>query len=298
MNAAYADLSEFTSPSVDATPGFMGALEQFRSRSAEASWKEFVRTSPLVRQWRFFLSHDPYTRWGLVKPRGYPGDATLMDFAYRHPSVERHVADASTLGRSIYEITQGAPQSRSARDRVDMMRKRLVEADSRGPVHVVSLACGHARELENLDNEDIEFGSITFLDNDPLSLSIASTAHDAAVTRPIRINVVKEPLPRLPEAHIVYAMGLFDYLTDTYATDVTRKMLALLKPGGSCIIGNLDPGAANLGYCEAMMDWWMIVRDSQALLDLGKTAASAVAGTFSCTVERSGCFNYLTIART
>lgn len=297
MSAEYDDLSRFSSPSVDTTPAFMKALEVARRQRSEADWREFTRVSPVLRQWRFFLTHDPYTRWGLIKPRGYPGDATLMDFAYRHPSVEPHIAAAGDLGRSIYQATLYAPQSQSARERVALMRKKLIEAGASTPLRIVSLACGHARELEGLSSDDVIFEQITFLDNDPRSLAIASSVTEPRITIAQRCNVVKDPLPAASDAHVVYAMGLFDYLNDAYAVEVTKKMLALLRPGGLCVIGNLDPSAANLGYCEAIMDWWMVVRDADALRQVGEAAAAQSGGHFICDVEQTGCFNYLSIRR-
>lgn len=297
MSAEFDDLSRFAVPCFEQVSSFMQSLETARGQRSTADWREFVRASHVLRQWRYFLTIDPYTRWGLLKPRGYAGDATLMDFAYRHASIDQYVSSSGELGQSIYRLTSGAPQSQSARDRILMMRGELIEASRRGPASIVSLASGHARELEDLSSIEADFDRITFLDSDPISLAVATSVVVDRQPTAHRCNVVKNPLPDLPKADVVYAMGLFDYLTDPYATDVIRKMSGLVAPEGVCVIGNLDPGAANLGYCEAMMDWWMVVRSPDDLVALANSALGQERTDFSCEVSQLGCFNYLRLRR-
>ena len=97
---------------------FMTALESQRSKLSDENWKVFVETDSTLKEWRYLLLNDPYTKWGYVKPRGYPGDAVLMDFAYNHQSIECHVQSSSSQGKAIYKYTSRAPQSRSAVSRV------------------------------------------------------------------------------------------------------------------------------------------------------------------------------------
>ena len=72
-------------------------------------------------------------------------------------------------------------------------------------------------------------------------------------------------------------------------------MLSLTAPGGKCIVANLAPDAANLGYCEAIMDRWMVTRDEAAMQMLGQRSVALRSGGGPVVVRKHGCFNYLSI---
>ena len=58
----------------------------------------------------WLLDQDPFTHRARTKPRGYAGDAVLIDYIYRGLPNSR---DTSELGREIFQYTAGF--SRSAR---------------------------------------------------------------------------------------------------------------------------------------------------------------------------------------
>lgn len=291
------DLVDFSDPCPDCVGAFMVALEQTRASNPFSTWQSFVRTSPVIRSWRFFLSLDPYTRWGLVKPRGYPGDATLMDFAYGHDSIRAHVAEAGSIGQRIYAETSNAKQSRSARERIERLRQEIQSQAKCSRLKVISVASGHARELEGIDADSrSKFDQFTALDLDPVSLQEAQRSAADITFEGIRVNVIKDEFQNnASQGNLVYSLGLFDYLSDAHADDVLRKMLSLTKPGGRCIVANLAPNAGNLGYCEAIMDWWMTTREKSDMQSLGDRAKATVKNSLSTNVQQLGCFNYLTI---
>lgn len=272
----------------------MSALEQLRADTPHDEWRVLVRTSPVIRSWRFFLSMDPYTRWGLIKPRGYPGDATLMDFAYGHPSVRVHIAASGPMAAGIYAATSGARQSQSARERIELIRDEFKRLAEKGRFHAISVASGHARELEGLSETTLpNFQSFCAIDLDPASLLQAEVSAGPIPFRPIRRNAIKDDLKEVEPGHLVYSLGLFDYLVDDHAVAVLNKMLDRTLPGGKCLVANLAPDAANLGYCEAMMDWWMITRSEEDLNKLGSRCNAVMNGALQTEVHRVGCFHYL-----
>lgn len=287
-------LEEFDPPSVAHIAPFMSALEQARIQDGFDAWCAFTQKSNLLRKWRYFLALDPYTRWGLLKPRGYPGDATLMDFAYGHPSIQDDVARAGPIGEAIYRHTSGAAQSASARLRIQLIAQEMSTRAQAGAFSVASYASGHARELEQLSADAArQITRFVAIDADERSLNEARSAAGTISFEGFQRNVIKQPLHDLPQADLVYSLGLFDYLKDDHAIEVIRKMLEQTKPGGTTMLANLAPTAANLGYCEAIMDWWMIPRAKADLLRLAQAAMAAREGQAS--VEQHGCFNYLRI---
>jgi SAM-dependent methyltransferase len=237
---------------------------------------------------------DPYTRWGLVKPRGYPGDATLMDFAYGHPSVKAHIANAGAPAAKIYAATSQAKQSQSARERIELLQGELSALSGSRGLKVISVAAGHARELENLPpSVRSKLSCFTAIDTDPYSLKEAEKSAGGIPFKPVRKNAITESFDSIESGDLVYSLGLFDYLTDEHAQVVLEKMLALTASGGKCIIANLAPSAANLGYCEAIMDWWMITRSKEQINALADASIAARGSKFKATVHQVGCFNYL-----
>jgi hypothetical protein len=288
-------LEKFATPSVGSIGDFMATLESSRLEADFQSWCDYTRKSPLLRKWRYFLALDPYTRWGLVKPRGYPGDATLMDFAYGHHTILDEVNDAGPLAQSIYRCTSGAAQSASARLRIELIANEISRLTTQRPVTLVSYASGHARELERLsNNEKARLQRFVAIDADLQSLEEARKSADGILFEGQKRNVIKQAMDDLPKGDLVYSLGLFDYLNDEHAVQVCRKMIEQAKPGATVLLANLAPTAANLAYCEAIMDWWMVTRDEAQLLRIAEQALTGSIG--QATVERHGCFNYLRLS--
>ena len=69
---------------------------------------------------------------------------------------------------------------------------------------------------------------------------------------------------------LIYAGGLYDYLSDVFARRLTDSLLTALRPGGRLLIGNFAPGLVETGFMEAFMDWFLIYRTTaqvQAIAD-------------------------------
>ena len=77
-------------------------LQQVRVHADDAVWMDWVRcrNHPL----RELFLEDPFTRRSCEKPRGYAGDAVLLDYIY---GVEENwpEPEMSSLGQMIFEYT-------------------------------------------------------------------------------------------------------------------------------------------------------------------------------------------------
>jgi hypothetical protein len=293
-------LAQFANPSIDSLGNFMAILESLKQDMLDSEWREFTKKDLALRKWRYFLALDPYTRWGLVKPRGYPGDATLMDFAYKHPSVQHDITSSGDHGQAIFNMTAGAKQSQSARQRIQLIAGEIEsKALSVGSkLTIMSFASGHARELQGLSSlTKSRIREFIALDTDPVSLDEVAKSVDGIEIKTARHNVIKEDLSHLPAAQLVYSLGLFDYLNEEYALAVLAKMWKKTLSGGTTIIANLAPTAANLGYCEAIMDWWMIPRTESDFRILADNIGASFQDVKETSIQQHGCFNYLRMER-
>lgn len=275
-------------------------LETLRKTISPNEWRHAIKEDYLLASWRYFLASDPYTRWGLLKPRGYAGDATLMDFAYRHEAIFCHIKNAGDMGRAIYEMTFEAQQSNSARKRVQLIQDEINRLSSTHEnISIGSFASGHARELEGVISNAANIASFYPIDMDGSSI----TEIEQSFGRRFNINPVRKNVFRLPRKmvenmalNLSYSLGLFDYLDTRHAKYVLETMWQATSNDGTLIIGNLAEDAANIGYCEAIMDWWMVLRSKEQMQELADYVIG-LGEASSCELTKVGCFYYLKVTK-
>lgn len=281
-------------PILESIPKFMHTIEELKRGMEEEEWKDFCEKNSLIRQWRYFLSNDPLTRWGLLKPKGFAGDATLMDFCYQHKSISEFVDSSSDLGKDIYSTIVGSQQPKSAQMRVALIAKEIdAIADDKKEISLASFASGHAREFELVNKKTKnKIQKFLAIDTDGDSLEkIRASAGDMSIEF-AKKNALRISLDAYGSFSLVYSLGLFDYLDETFAKKALNNMWSGVEDGGRLIVGNLSENAASIAYCEAIMDWWMITRslnDMEVLADhiesLGMCANTEI--------QEHGCFYYL-----
>lgn len=242
----------------------IGALHEMRRKFDPSVWQALV---PLVQNHPIsdFFHEDPFTRWSFEKPRGYSGDAQLIDFIYGHPSISDMIAQASPLGRALHDYTKDAPSSVAVRERRDLLT-RYVDAIAtvRGAeTEVLTIAAGHLREADR--SVALKEGRIkrwVALDQDPLS--VGSITRDFTATCVEAIDgSVRGLLTRgydLGQFDFIYAAGLYDYLPDKVAVKLTQKCLEMLKPNGIFLFANFADEISDDGYMETLMNWALLLR--------------------------------------
>lgn len=245
-------------------------LRILRRESSRGEWKKLIdlgRDHSLRR----IVHEDPFTRRAFQKPRGYAGDAVMMDYIYgREEDWTRPTA--SVVGQAIFEYTTSAPASEGVRERRCHIAERLdrLGSQSRGR-HVLAVACGHLREA-NLCSA-VRRGRFTrflALDADPQSLDEVGTRYGRFGIKPIQANVRRMLSGRtdLGSFDLIYSTGLYDYLTDSMARRLTNNLFRDLRPGGHLLIANFLPEIRDIGYMEMFMDWHLIYRDRTEMLSL------------------------------
>jgi SAM-dependent methyltransferase len=240
-------------------------LHELRRQAAPALWQELI---PLAQQHRVaeFLIQDPFTRWSFEKPRGYSGDATLLDIYYRHPSADELVASSSDLGREIFAYTSEAASSEAGRERRSILAMTVDETASRVEnAEVLAIACGHLREAElSKAFAERKLKRWVGLDQDPVSVGTVNRDLAGTTVEAIDGSVrgILRRAYKLGTFDLVYASGLYDYLPDAVGVRLLQRAMELLKPDGEFLFANFSDEITTDGYMETFMDWPLILRSA------------------------------------
>lgn len=268
-------------------PHLDGAAEAFRNGAPTHDigrdvtlWLHEIRNSVEIDVWRalipFVQSHpvakfflqDPLTKWSFDRPRGYSGDAHLLDLIYRHEKIADQVAAASELGREVYEFTSHAPSSFANCDRRDILARHVDETAARvgKGAEILSFAAGHLREAEvSKAQAERKLGRWVAVDQDPLSIAELKESYAGTPVQAVSGSVRDLLAGKLDLGtfDFVYASGLYDYLNDKVAVKLTQRLLPLVKPGGTFLFANYSHPIIVDGYLETFMNWTLLLRSEE-----------------------------------
>jgi extracellular factor (EF) 3-hydroxypalmitic acid methyl ester biosynthesis protein len=213
----------------------------------------------------------PLTRHSFSKPRGYAGDADLLDIIYRHDSIKPLLEGATELGSAICEFASQVSACRSVVYRRELIAGRIDEiAKARNGCEVLAVACGHLREAEL--SQAVKSGSVARLvatDQDEQSLLVAQSyamkIGDCVSTERLSVKDFIRKKHELGQFDLIYAAGLYDYLDAKTASRLTSRLFNLLNPGGRLLLGNFLNGLWEIPYMETYMDWRLIHRNEDEI---------------------------------
>lgn len=268
------------------------AVAAFRllTRPLSALWSEARATgrADAMRGWcrqhplHTLLQQDPFTHRAAGKPRGYAGDAVMMDHIYTSTPPE----GTTTLGAELFGATTRAGMSLSVVYRRHLLRSLIDDTvvQHEAP-RLLSVASGHCRELQgSLVMQPAFAGEFVALDQDPLSCAEVAACHAGGAVRVVNQGVrelANGPLAEeLGQFDLIYSAGLYDYLPDALARRLTRRLLQMLRPAGRLLVGNFVPSGTDRGYMELFMDWTLILRNEAAMRELGNTSGAASVVSF------------------
>jgi len=244
-------------------------LSRLRSRTNTDEWRRFIGDEARQHPIKDLVHSDPFTRHAYSKPRGYPGDAELLDFIYEAKSL----ATDQSIGNHISVYTTNAAAPRAVRNRRDVIANLVdtLAEQLQHPPRVLSVACGHLREAGH--SKALAAGKVTewlAIDQDETSLDVIKRdfGHLAITTRH---GSVKQILVRGLNDwgfDLIYAAGLFDYLSQPVGRRLCDVLFAALNPGGQLLVPNFSPGIKDAGYMEAFMDWFLTYRTETQVRDL------------------------------
>ena len=242
----------------------LSSLNALRSKVHPDVWQALIpvaKDHPLLED----VLEDPLTHWSFTKPRGYSGDAQLLDYIYCDPHVAESVANASEIGKALYSHTQNVPSCVAARERRDLLTRYVDEiAAKNGPqTEVLAIAAGHLREANR--SAALAEGRLkrwVALDQDPQSVGLIARDFQGTAVEAIdgSVRTVLTRGHKMGKFDFIYASGLYDYLQHNVAVKLTKTCLQMLKPNGTFLFANYAEDNPDAGYRETFMDWVLLLR--------------------------------------
>jgi SAM-dependent methyltransferase len=271
---------------------------EYRLRDPQR-WKETLAACRRHRLGQLLLD-DPLTRRSFTQPRGYAGDAELLDIIYAQ-DWRGITPPPSAVGQAIFAHTIACKAPAAVRERRDLLARKIDEACRRvSSPHILSVACGHLRELALARSYRAGLvGRFVGLDQDALSLAEATRSlPDAPVeTIPGSIKLLFGGALAREQFDFIYTAGLYDYLDEPFAQRLTARLFAMLRPGGQLLVANFGEGVEDAGYMEAFMNWSLIYRDEPAMHRLAAGVPPAELAALQSFADDAGAVLYLQLER-
>jgi extracellular factor (EF) 3-hydroxypalmitic acid methyl ester biosynthesis protein len=290
---------------VDAHMGDLTALVAGYTRKEHERHGFYLRRQA----WQFITTSAFLTRTNL-KPRGYAGDADMMQMVY----------DDSYVGPTVFSrLMHKHPVETAAAEAVRNRRRMvpLVLRDTQrrfaalpdGAFSFFSVAAGPASELADIftNSDDCARMRCALLDQDPHALACAREGVarlERALGARLQVEWFQDSVRtmlrapsiagRLGQHHFIYSMGLFDYLTTPVARAVLSRLYELLVPGGTLLVGNYHVAMPCKIYMEYWADWSLLYRTEPEMLALAAELPGAKAWV---ELDASGCQMFLHVEK-
>jgi hypothetical protein len=223
------------------------------------------------------------------KPLGYPGDYAIMKKVY---DWQREGDDL--YGQLLHRL--GLEVSECIATRMVMVQQAMAHcitarASANDRTRITSLGCGPAKEVENVLEAPRLAGQATFTLIDQDEQALADTygrlmphvaRHEgAAELNCLHVSFIQllkagAIFNQMPRQHMIYTVGLIDYLSQKRATHLVESLYAMVEPGGLLLVGNMaDCRQSNLWPMEFIADWNVIYRSYAEMIDLAAGCAGA-----------------------
>lgn len=210
------------------------------------------------------LLEDPYTERAFSKPRGYAGDAVMLDYIYVPKKI-----NLTTTGDIIHRATTNHSDAKSILFRKQYIQSTITNLAKKKPgKSIFSVASGHMRELDE-SSIDLRNTQITALDIDKQSLEFAVKEHSTLNIEALHRSVFMLPKNTEKKKYdLIYSAGLCDYLSDRLTGLLLKLLFTMLNKEGKLIVANFTPESKGRGYMVGMMDWQLIYRSDEDIVEL------------------------------
>jgi extracellular factor (EF) 3-hydroxypalmitic acid methyl ester biosynthesis protein len=243
-------------------------LAEVRDNSSSEEWKKIIQE---CRQHKLFnlVQEDILTHRAFIKPRGYAGDAIMMDYVYH--GIQNN--PITPVGLTVFNAVSTCPTGLGVIERSNLTVQMIDDTARRfQQPNILSVACGHLREASicrSVQNKLIGQYYAADQDADSLSLVEERYKHLNVIATDASVKSILMGKSKFDNIHFVYSLGLYDYLNDKVSQQLTKILFDTLVPGGILFLANYSPACMGRGYMEAFMDWFLIYRDEDQMLQCG-----------------------------
>jgi SAM-dependent methyltransferase len=256
-----------------------------------------------------WLHQGKITRRGFEKPRGYPGDYSIIESVYDNKNASENIGYCS----DNFFLNNEYPVA--VRNRKDRMRELLIDylgRNSSNTVDILNVGCGSCREIVELLLSEVKpAGKVIFnlVDQDEEALDFSKKALEGAKTKYstfrfhqhnileyIRKESEQKYMDILGKQDLAYSIGVTDYLPDRMLKKLITFCLKLLKSKGTLILAHKDKAAYKPVPSDWCCDWTFYPRDEKGFLDI---LHSCDINGFDLNIERekSGVIMFFTLSK-
>jgi len=211
------------------------------------------------------------------KPRGYPGDAKLLESIYDNkPVLDRRMG--ACFERNFLNDTY-AVAVRERKEKTKDFLRQFLGTTTVDPVRILNIACGACRELKELFTEGKweRRYRLACVDHDEEALTLARD-HLAILPSNFSAEFIKEDVLNLCKSssyaetlsgqHLIYSIGLADYLPDRILKKLLACMYQWLEPQGVILLTHKEKNRHKPLAPDWFCDWAFVPRDQEDLLRL------------------------------
>jgi extracellular factor (EF) 3-hydroxypalmitic acid methyl ester biosynthesis protein len=213
---------------------------------------------------------DPFTWRTYDKPRGYAGDAVMLDYIYGPQFAP--IPELDPTIQRIFMYTTNSHACQAVRYRREQLAMAIDAACNAKPCsRIYAMACGHLRELASSRAVALRRPmELIAMDQDPESLAGVQRNYGALGVELVHAgvrDVLKGSFTPI-DADLIYAAGLLDYLPGPVARAFLKTCFDGLHSGGRLLYANFLPDVEDVGYMATYMDWHLLCRTPGQARDL------------------------------
>ena len=181
----------------------------------------------------------------------------------RSTARRRRKSPVAARWNALRAIEFDSPCFQSVRTRRAVLAREIdAVAAAVHDARVLSVACGHLREIEWSRAVRTGDASVTAIDQDRDSLDVVERTDGAypVSASPATVGDLLRRTIRFEDFDLAYAAGLYDYLDNDVARVLDGPLFRALRSGGRLLIANFTPATQDAAFMEAIMDWHLIYR--------------------------------------
>ncbi|MBP1657945.1 MAG: hypothetical protein H6Q31_2546 [Bacteroidetes bacterium] len=205
------------------------------------------------------------------KPRGYAGDYLAIHRIYQNIP-----GGTSRLGPLIDRMFLETPPSHAVRNRRKILAEEIVATVGSipaRPARVLCMASGPASEVFDAFEvlPDKTHLKVTLMDIDLQALAFVDEVRNKRKLGS-QLDLINENLialylgrskTKIEPQHLIYSIGLIDYLSDKLVNKLLGYVYANLAPGGRVILGNFHPCNPAKEFMDYVLEWNLIHRTEE-----------------------------------